>query len=148
MSNRAIIENKISHIRKYLRILDGYQKYSRKEIEGNIDLKGAVERYLYLAAQATIDLSEAAVAYKNFRKPTTMSESFYILNEEKIISNELTEKLVKMTGFRNAVAHDYEKLNYEIVYDVLQNRLKDIEEIIGRIPVLQNIINNFVIELF
>jgi len=136
MSNRAIIENKISHIRKYLRILDGYQKYSRKEIEGNIDLKGAVERYLYLAAQATIDLSEAAVAYKNFRKPTTMSESFYILNEEKIISNELTEKLVKMTGFRNAVAHDYEKLNYEIVYDVLQNRLKDIEEFIGRIAVL------------
>ena len=136
MSNRAIIENKISHIRKYLRILDGYQKYSRKEIEENIDLKGAVERYLYLAAQATIDLSEAAVAYKNFRKPTTMSESFYILNEEKIISNELTEKLVKMTGFRNAVAHDYEKLNYEIVYDVLQNRLKDIEEFIGRIAVL------------
>ena len=136
MSNRAIIENKISHIRKYLRILDGYQKYSRKKIEGNIDLKGAVERYLYLAAQATIDLSEAAVAYKNFRKPTTMSESFYILNEEKIISNELTEKLVKMTGFRNAVAHDYEKLNYEIVYDVLQNRLKDIEEFIGRIAVL------------
>ena len=136
MSNRAIIENKISHIRKYLRILDGYQKYSRKEIEGNIDLKGAVERYLYLAVQATIDLSEAAVAYKNFRKPTTMSESFYILNEEKIISNELTEKLVKMTGFRNAVAHDYEKLNYEIVYDVLQNRLKDIEEFIGRIAVL------------
>ena len=136
MSNRAIIENKISHIRKYLRILDGYQKYSRKEIEGSIDLKGAVERYLYLAAQATIDLSEAAVAYKNFRKPTTMSESFYILNEEKIISNELTEKLVKMTGFRNAVAHDYEKLNYEIVYDVLQNRLKDIEEFIGRIAVL------------
>jgi len=136
MSNRAIIENKISHIRKYLRILDGYQKYSRKEIEENIDLKGAVERYLYLAVQATIDLSEAAVAYKNFRKPTTMSESFYILNEEKIISNELTEKLVKMTGFRNAVAHDYEKLNYEIVYDVLQNRLKDIEEFIGRIAVL------------
>ena len=66
MSNRAIIENKISHIRKYLRILDGYQKYSRKKIEGNIDLKGAVERYLYLAAQATIDLSEAVVAYKNF----------------------------------------------------------------------------------
>ena len=130
MSNRAIIENKISHIRKYLRILDGYQKYSRKEIEGNIDLKGAVERYLYLAAQATIDLSEAAVAYKNFRKPTTMSESFYILNEEKIISNELTEKLVKMTGFRNAVAHDYEKLNYEIVYDVLQNKTKDIENFI------------------
>ena len=58
------------------------------------------------------------------------------LNEEKIISNELTEKLVKMTGFRNAVAHDYEKLNYEIVYDVLQNRLKDIEEFIGRIAVL------------
>jgi len=128
MMNLSVIENKISSIRKYLKILEGYKKYSRKEIEENIDIKGAVERYLYLVTQATIDLAEALISFKNFRKPTTLGENFYILNEEKIIPRDLTQKLVKMVGFRNIMAHDYEKLDYDIVYDVLQNRLADIEE--------------------
>ncbi len=73
MTNLAVIENKISAIRKYLKILERYKKYSRDEIEGNVDIRGAVERYLYLATQAVIDLADAVIAYKNFRKPTTMS---------------------------------------------------------------------------
>jgi len=39
-----------------------------------------------------------------------MSETFYILHEEKIISSALAEKMARMAGFRNIIAHDYEKL--------------------------------------
>lgn len=133
MTNLAVIENKISSVRKYLKILERYKKYSKKEIEENLDIKGAVERYLYLVTQATIDLSEAVISYKNFRKPSTMGEAFYILNEEKIISDNLTKKLIGMVGFRNIVAHDYEKINYDILYEILQSRLKDIEEFLRKI---------------
>lgn len=133
MTDLAVIENKISSVKKYLKILERYKKYSRKEIEANLDLKGAIERYLYLAVQATIDLAEAIIAYKNLRKPTTMSEAFYILNEEKIIPQDLTEKMVKMTGFRNVIAHDYEKINYDILYEVLQKGLKDIDNFLAKI---------------
>jgi uncharacterized protein YutE (UPF0331/DUF86 family) len=90
-----------------------------REIENDIDKKGALERYLYLVAQAAIDLAESVVAHRKYRKPTTMSDAFYILNEENIISVELTDKMVKMTGFRNVVARDYEKIDYEIVKNVL-----------------------------
>lgn len=128
MTNKAVIENKISATKKYLKILEGYKKYSQQEIEENVDIRGAVERYLYLATQATIDLAEAVIAFKNLRKPTSLSESFYILNEEGIVSKELTEKMVGMTGFRNVIAHDYEKINYTIVYEVLQHGLEDVEE--------------------
>ncbi|MCL4492437.1 MAG: DUF86 domain-containing protein [Nitrospirae bacterium] len=127
MSNLKVIENKKSSIRKYLKILQRYKKYAKKEIEDDIDIRGAMERYLYLAIQSTIDLAEAIIAYKNFRKPTTMTEVFYILNEEGLISGGLTKELAKMVGFRNVIAHDYEKIDYDIVLDVLQNKLKDIE---------------------
>lgn len=133
MTSLSVIENKISSVKKYLRILERYKQYSQDEIVNDIDKKGAVERYLYLAAQASIDLAESVIAYKNLRKPSTMSDSFYILQEEGIISIELTEKMVKMTGFRNIIAHDYEKLNYAIVYDVLQSKLPDIEDFLNRI---------------
>jgi len=131
MTNQSVIENKISAIRKYLNILERYKKYSRQEIEQDVDIRGAVERYLYLATQATIDLAEAVIAYRRYRKPTTMTDAFYILNEEGVIPNELTEKMVGMVGFRNVVAHDYDRINYDITYDILQNGLKDIEEFIA-----------------
>lgn len=131
MSNIEVIEIKISSIKKYLQILDRYKKYSVEQIKKDVDLRGAVERYLYLAVQATIDLAEATIAYKDFRRPAAFSEAFDILSEMNIIKDKnLIEKLISMVGFRNIIAHDYGKINYNIVYDILQNRLKDIEKFI------------------
>ncbi|MBI2459069.1 MAG: DUF86 domain-containing protein [Parcubacteria group bacterium] len=130
MTSPTNIENKISLIEKYLGILERYQKYSREEIEHDIDIRGAVERYLYLAAQATIELAETVIAYKKFRKPTSMSENFSILNEEGVISLEFSENLIKMTGFRNVIAHDYDNIDYDIVYDVLHHKLNNIKKFI------------------
>ncbi|MBM4136508.1 MAG: DUF86 domain-containing protein [Nitrospira sp.] len=127
MSNIKAIENKISSARKYSAILKRYRGFAKEKICNNTDIRGAVERYLYLEAQSVIDLAEAVIAHNDFRKPTTMSEAFYILNEEKIISKKLTEKLVRMVGFRNVLAHDYEDIDYDIVYKVLQEGLNDIE---------------------
>jgi len=133
MTSLSIIENKISSVKKYLKILKDFKKYSKKQIENDLYIRGAAERYLYLAIQATIDTAEAFISLKDFRKPTTLKEGFEILEEEKIISVELREKMAEMAGFRNFIAHDYEKINYDIVYDVLQNKLKDIEDFLSKI---------------
>lgn len=130
MSSLNVIETKISHIQKYLKLLSRYKELPQKEIQENPDLKGAVERYLYLAVQATLDLGEAIIAFKEFRRPGTYTDVFYILEEENIITKNLSEKLVNMTKFRNVLAHDYEKVDFGIVYDALKNRLMDIEELI------------------
>jgi len=139
MTNFSIIENKITAIKKYINIAKEYKKYSKDEIVKNPDPKGAVERYLYLISQASIDLAEAVVSFKNFRKPTTFKEGFEILGEEKIITPKLVEKMAKMAGFRNFIAHDYERMNYNIVYDVLQNKLSDIDGFIKEIKKSLNI---------
>lgn len=128
MTELATIENKISAIRKYLKILERYKKFSQEEIENDVDRRGAVERYLYLACQAAIDLAEAFISYRNFRKPTTFGETFQILSEEDVIPHELAEKLMKMAGFRNIIAHDYEIVSYAIVMDTLKNGSRDLEE--------------------
>ncbi|UCH80626.1 MAG: DUF86 domain-containing protein [Nitrospiraceae bacterium] len=95
MTDHTVIENKISSLQKYLGILKRYQQYSQQEILNDIDKKGALERYLYLDIQATIDLADAIISYKNLRKPSTMSGSFHILREAAIISDEVTEHKVK-----------------------------------------------------
>lgn len=132
MTGIGVIENKISSIEKYLKILSGFKKYSASKIQDDIYLKGALERYLYLAAQATIDLSEAIISYRGFRKPTTMAEGFEILFEEKIISKTLSNKLIRMVGFRNIIAHDYDVVDFNIVFDILRIGLKDIRTFIKK----------------
>lgn len=128
MTNLMIIENKISAVKKYLRILDGYKNYSREKVEEDVNIRGALERYLYLAVQATIDLAEAVISHKNWRKPSSMGETFEILKEEKIIPAALASELIKMVGFRNIITHDYGEIDYNIVYDILHNKSDDIKK--------------------
>jgi uncharacterized protein YutE (UPF0331/DUF86 family) len=133
MTDISVIENKLSSIKRYLSILDNFKKYSKDSLENDLIIRGAVERYLYLVSQSAIDLAEAVISYKKLRKPATMSESFYILGEEKFINQKLVQKMAKLVGFRNIMAHDYERVNYDIVYDILQFKLKDIEEFLDSV---------------
>ena len=139
MSNIQVIENQISYVLKHLEIAIGYQKYSFKEFDTNLMIKGAVERELYVLSQAVIDLAEAVDAYKNFRKPTTMREALDILGEEKIVPMEFLAEFHKIVGFRNALAHDYHDLKSEVIYDVLLNNLSQIKQFIGYIKKALNL---------
>jgi len=128
MTSLHVIENKISAVRKYVKLLDSYKERSRAEIESDPTLCGAVERYVYLAAQATIDLAEATIAYKHFRKPSTNRECFEILVENAVIERGLADKLARMSAFRNLLAHAYDRIDYGIVVDVLNCALSDLGE--------------------
>jgi uncharacterized protein YutE (UPF0331/DUF86 family) len=96
-------------------------------------LRGVIERELYVISQAVIDLAEAVISYKNLRKPTTMREAFDILGEDGILPKEFLSDFSKIVGFRNALAHDYQDLKIEEVYNVLQNKLPQVEEFISYI---------------
>lgn len=122
------IEDKINKIKHYLDILIKFQKYSLEQITKNVLLKGAVERYLYLATDSVISLIEMVVSFKSLQKPMYYSDSVDILSENGIISNNQQKLLHKIIGFRNIMAHDYEKVDYQIVYSILQNNLTDISE--------------------
>ena len=43
--------------------------------------------------------------------------------------SELSQKWIRMIGFRNTLVHGYMDVNRAIVYEVLQNGLGDIEEL-------------------
>ena len=78
-------------------------------------------------------MAESTISHRNFRKPSTLGEAFDILHEEKLIDSTLAAKMVKMAGFRNIIAHDYAKINYDKVYKILHEDLKDVEEFIVKV---------------
>lgn len=134
MSTKEAIENKISYIEERLKaIADRYKGATLEKLRQDPVLREAVERSLYVIAQAAIDLAEAMVAYRNLRKPTTMREAFDILVEDKILPEDFGSSFAKIVGFRNVLAHGYEEVDVAILHDVLQNKTDEIKEFIGLI---------------
>lgn len=127
------IESKISSLHTYLDKLSRYQSIKIEEIKADQDLTGATERYLFLATQAAIDLAEMTTKLKKLGKCESMSQAFILLKEADIIDEELCERMIRMVGFRNALSHGYEDLDYSIVNKVLQNGLLDIEALVASI---------------
>lgn len=83
---------------------------------------------LLTSIQAAIDIATHIIAEKDLRKPTTYRETFEILKEEQIISEELANALSDLAGFRNVLVHIYWGLDLEEVYAILQNDLKVLEK--------------------
>lgn len=89
MTTINVIELKLKAINEYYSQLLKYRKYSRKDLEDDATLKGALERYLYLLCQSAIDLGEAVIAFKDFYRPASYADVFETLKEKNIISIEL-----------------------------------------------------------
>jgi len=85
MTTLDVIENKISAVQKYLKILERYKQFSRKTIEKDIDLRGALERYLYLAVQSTIDKNEER---KKLRQLNNFLHNIIVLTYDEFLRPE------------------------------------------------------------
>lgn len=122
------IESKLAALRRYRELLDRYRARPFPELRADPDLLGATERYLFLAVQAAIDLAEMTCRLRDLGRPDSMAHGFELLRRNAVITDVLADSLIRMIGFRNALGHGYENLDYGIVEDVLRNRLADIDQ--------------------
>ena len=124
------IKEKIEEIEGYLSELSdiipgNFEKY--KEIK----TKAACERYFEKIIGAVVDLSFLLIKEKGFKIPEEDKAAFDILSEERIISREISEKLKEAKGMRNIIAHEYGKIDDEIVFHSITEELeKDVSEFI------------------
>lgn len=125
---REIVLSRISKLDEYIKFLNGIKKYSKIEYLNDPMIYGSTERFLHLTIECVIDIANHVIADMRYRKPDSNREIFEILFENKIIDSKLKINLCNMAGFRNILVHDYIKLDREMVYDIVENNLKDIED--------------------
>ena len=68
------------------------------------------------------------VIRKRLNKLDEYLSILYNLRKYGYIDSDMEKELLQMIGFRNTLVHDYLEIDRRIVYDILQNHLKDIEE--------------------
>lgn len=127
------IEDKIREIEEFLEFLSARIPKTLEEYQADLEKKAICERYIEKIVEASVDLAFLIVRHKNIElSPQTTEQNILgILADRGIISSSLSEKLQDAKGMRNIIAHEYGKINDEIVYESISFELEgDINEFI------------------
>ena len=131
------IAKKIASIVEYLDILESLRENCNERMNSDKIHRGSVLYYLYMMADSCVALAEMVIKLKGLRRPQSYSEAIDILGENKIIPDDLAYEFARIAGFRNFSAHDYEKINYG---DICQVMLKKLDEVKSYIRFIESTI--------
>lgn len=84
---------------------------------------------MHLAIEVVIDMGNHVIADLGLGVVNWYSDIPTILAEKGHLPPTLKEKWIRMIGFRNTLVHEYIDIDRKIVYEVLQNDLKDLEQL-------------------
>jgi uncharacterized protein YutE (UPF0331/DUF86 family) len=127
------IYQKIGRIREYLSLIEGIKSGCMDRFASDPIYRGALLHYLYLLTDSCISLAEAVIKHKNLRIPQSYQEAFDILGENRILEPEFAFNFAKIAGFRNFLAHDYEKINIMLICGDALSRLDEVRSFVAQI---------------
>jgi uncharacterized protein YutE (UPF0331/DUF86 family) len=97
------------------------------------DIQDIISVNLERAVQLCVDICAMVIAERNLKTSNTMAGTFRILEGAALLSPEISGKMQKAVGFRNISVHEYEELDWELVFDIVSNHLSNFSRFIEEI---------------
>jgi uncharacterized protein YutE (UPF0331/DUF86 family) len=119
--------------------LDGYLGELRSvaparfEEYRQVEKKRACERLLQVSIEAVIDSCALLVTGLRLGLPGEEDDLFEKLAERGVVSSSLTRTLRRMRGLRNLLVHEYGRVNDEMVFETVRQRLGDFDAFKGEV---------------
>jgi len=127
-------KEKIEELEKFLEELSSLLPITFKNYKKDFKIRAICERYFEKIIESIIDLSFLIIKEKNLKIPEEDKQAFDILEQGKLISKRLSEKLKEAKGMRNIISHEYGRIDDEIVFNAITEELeKDTKEFIKKI---------------
>lgn len=127
------IRQKIGRINEHLSIIRSIKDDCKVRFVVDPVYRGALLHYLYLLSDSCIVLAELVIKYKGLRIPQSYAESFDILGENNVLDADFAYRFASVAGFRNFLAHDYEKIDQEVICGQIMDSLDDVDIFIQQI---------------
>ena len=121
MKYNGVIENKLRTIEEKIQEIEGWEISSFQEFNESSLLRNGVERALQVAIEAMIDVSERILSLKRIPPAESGAANFDVLEKQGIIKD--AGKYADMVRFRNFIVHRYERIDTEIVYGIIKNKI-------------------------
>jgi len=124
--DRVIIEEKLESLRKCLRRLQEKCPADAELLKNDVDLQDIITLNLTRAVQLSVDIAAHWVSsLEEVTVPNTMGGMFDALERSKYLDEELAERMRKAVGFRNVAVHQYEMIDWLVVYRICTYHLDD-----------------------
>ncbi len=127
------INDKIEEIQQYLEKLDDVNPRDFERYSGNFKIRLMCERCLEIIIESLVDLAFLVIKEKSLPAPEDDKQAFDILKDAGIISEILAAKLKDAKGMRNILAHEYGKINDEIIFNAIEDMGNDTKEFINSV---------------
>jgi uncharacterized protein YutE (UPF0331/DUF86 family) len=114
--DRAVLAERAAAIRRHLARVADKLPATAEELSASPDRSDAVILHLWQATQIAIDLATSAAIALGAGTPQTYADAFRRLEHAVVIDPPLADRLVRAAGFRNVVAHAYERLDLARVH--------------------------------
>ncbi len=120
-----VLINKAAAIERAVRRVREEHAGDDSNVTANQTRQDAIILNLQRACESSIDGAMHLVRVRRLGVPQETREAFDLLEQAQIIDSGLADRLKKMVGFRNVAVHDYQRLNLDIVRQIIAKHLDD-----------------------
>lgn len=124
--DRERILTRLAQLDQYLKDLHGIAPATFDEYR-RVEKKRACERLAQIAVEAAFDTCALLVRELRLGLPGEEDDLLAKLLEGGFLSAETVGALRRMKGFRNILVHEYGTVDDRLVYDVVTQRMGDLE---------------------
>lgn len=124
--NSIVIKTKLESLRKCLDRIESKKPKTLEDLFEDIDTQDIIALNLERSVQLCVDIANHILSSLDDAPAMSMAESFERLSEKKIIPPELAQSLKKAVGFRNLSVHAYDKIDWQLVWNILEGDLMDL----------------------
>ena len=124
----TVILAKLDSLHRCLSRIESKIPESVKELEDDLDRQDIITLNLTRAVQICVDIATHIIADFDTPPPSSMSQSFDRLHQLKVISADTGERMKKAVGFRNVSVHEYQSIDWLIVFRIINEHLGDFKD--------------------
>ena len=133
MVDRDLILAKAGSVKRHLNRIKAKSDPDMDTFLQDLDRQESVAFNMHLAIQNCMDIAAHIISEEGLGAPGSAAEMFYLLQENGFLSADLTQKMVKATGFRNLLVHEYEKIDLQRLHHAAKNNLDDLTEFLAAV---------------
>jgi len=121
--DKRLIEERLESLRRCVRRIEDKRPRSAEALVTDPDLQDIITLNLTRAVQLCVGIATHIIAESEVRAPSSMAATFDALAELGVLKQNTVENLKKAVGFRNIAVHNYQTIDWQIVFDISRRYL-------------------------
>ncbi len=123
-----VVRRKLESLRRCIQRIELKKPASVKTLKTDYDIQDIISLNLERAIQISVDIGLYLLAESEQTPPGTMGEVFPSLANAGVIPEDLSIRLRRAVGFRNISVHEYQSIDWEIVFSIIDKNLGDFKD--------------------